>query len=227
MNDAQEFGNWLLDLLSELTTSKRAKRSRLSSDAEQSGSISSSVSNFFKFELISCMSCPTSGCCHVAVKREEIYLLQLNLIGDGKCNLNNLVQKFTATETLEDSEMAKCDRCGLKCISNRRIEINSAPTLLIVQLKRFDASRRYLSNPVSFPLTGFVVTAASGAESIYDCVAVSEFIEAHYVTYGQRGELSSWFNFNDAKTLAITSETMQRNCKNNTQAYLLFYIRRT
>ena len=229
MNDAQEFGSWLLNVLSELTTSKRVKRRRLSSESEQSGSgsASSTVSNFFKFELVSNMSCPTFGCCHVAVKCEDIFLLQLNLIGNGKCDLSTLLQKFTSTETLEDSEMAMCDRCEVKCMSSRRIEINSTPALLIVQLKRFDASHQYLSNPVSFPLTGLIVTTASGAASFYDCVAISEFSEAHYVSYGQRSELNSWFYFNDTKAVVVTLKTMEHKSKNNKHAYLLFYLRRT
>ena len=171
MQDAQEFGSWLIAALHEATDCQPVKRIRGSYAA---GVESSRISSLFSASMTSSLRC--ADCGRTSVTIGELLLLQLHLpSGKGKCDLVGLLREFVAEEILTADEIAKCDSCTQKSMSSKTPALTSAPPVLFVHLKRFHGNGRRRNNSVSFPLQGLVLPLAATAVSCSRAFKTKQF----------------------------------------------------
>ena len=67
------------------------------------------------------------------------------------------VQSFVQPEKLDSAEAWYCPRCKEHVQASKKLDLWTAPEVLILHLKRFQyttQSRRKIDAPITFPLTG-------------------------------------------------------------------------
>ena len=148
------------------------------------------------------------------------------------CNtLTDCLSKFTAIEVLEGANSYKCKSCDKKVRATKQLQLYSFPSVLTIQLKRFDIFRssagklhRKISFPSSFDFSDFV------CQETKDCVYnLSGFVvhvgssmsSGHYYAYC-RSQARTWVCFDDERTFCVGSE---KAFQESAGAYLLFYER--
>ncbi|QLL32644.1 hypothetical protein HG536_0D01660 [Torulaspora globosa] len=223
--DAHEFWQFLLN--------------RLHHDYQvcNGGSVDDSISDYrcncishstFQGLLKSSIVCPE---CNNDSKTTIDPFMDLSLDIKGKSNLYSCLDSFHRKEQLHDFNY-HCPRCNTSQDAIKRLSIHKLPTVLVLQLKRFE----HLLNGNSLKLNDFIEYPPylnmrdycdSGnpevkvPDIIYELIGVishkGTVNEGHYVATvkiaGRR-----WFKFSDSMVSSATQEESL-----NEQAYLLFY----
>lgn len=169
------------------------------------------------------------------------------------CNLKDILNLFTSVEDLED-EIYTCDHCPtFKQTATKQFSIVNPPEVLRLHLKRFRFCGRTwqkITSHVIFPmemnLQSFCTTPTNIAmetdgvgvitdlnifestnDLVYDLASVivhhgAGFSCGHYTAYCWNNEAASWIHCNDTRLSRCLPEDVL-----NSQAYVLFYSRRT
>jgi ubiquitin C-terminal hydrolase len=186
----------------------------------------SQVDRIFSASVTSRLLC--ASCRHVSHTTEPCSIIALHLpSGNSECSLVNLLRNYFAVETLTGGDVATCSHCGLKSSTKKKLDLHTAPSVLVVHFKRFAADGRRRNNPISFPLEDLRLFQTSSARvAIYDCLAIAQHhaSPAHYTSLARRDPAGEWFCFNDGSV----SPVLPRDdfCNSSSVAYLLFYVRR-
>ncbi|KDQ06861.1 hypothetical protein BOTBODRAFT_60381 [Botryobasidium botryosum FD-172 SS1] len=163
------------------------------------------------------------------------------------------LEEFVKEERLGEDDLWYCPRCKKHQQATKKIEIWKVPDILVVHLKRFSNSRILrdkIDAFIEFPIEGLdlekwvqerkvaqelladdVDIGELGLEDIqepliYDLYAVDEHMGGlgggHYRAYAKNPADQTWYHFDDAHVWKTSADEAV-----NSNAYLLFYQRRT
>lgn len=156
--------------------------------------------------------------------------------------LNECMEQFAKTETLDRDNKIICEFCGLKNKSRKRTMLWNTPKILIIQLKRFMVNNygiisQKLSNKVDYPIDNFNISKFIDPLSPYKnkCNYNLFAVNCHH-TLGQFNTINfghyttmvinrydnTWYEFDDCNPLSEIKNTDDLVSKN---AYMLFYYR--
>ncbi|CAL8253248.1 unnamed protein product [Arctogadus glacialis] len=149
--------------------------------------------------------------------------------------LQECIQLFTTTETLEEDNPWYCPVCKLHQLATKKLDLWGLPEVLIIHLKRFSYnkfSREKLDSLVHFPLRDLDFSDCllrkkltnGEPPSRYDLIAVSNHYgglrDGHYTSYSRNKDNGQWYYYDDSKVTFATEDQIVTNA-----AYLLFYHR--
>mmetsp|Transcript_6564 Transcript_6564/g.11531 ORF Transcript_6564/g.11531 Transcript_6564/m.11531 type:complete len:553 (-) Transcript_6564:99-1757(-) len=151
---------------------------------------------------------------------------------DSTMQLSSCLDLFTVQEQLSEQEAWYCPRCKEHKCAFKKMDIWSAPPILVLHFKRFsvDASSFWtekLETAVKFPLeldiSKYVLNP--GKVNTYSLAAVSNHFGGmgggHYTAYG-RNDNGKWFEFDDS---AVSEVGDVEKTFDYSAAYVIFYIR--
>uniref|UniRef100_A0ACD5U4U3 Uncharacterized protein n=1 Tax=Avena sativa TaxID=4498 RepID=A0ACD5U4U3_AVESA len=211
--DAHELLRCLLDKLDEYSVAPR-----LSSEEP-----SSIVKEVFGGQLKSQLHCPE--CNHCSDRLESF--LDLSLEINQMDTVLDSLESFTKIEVVESFI---CDGCKSRVDMEKRLKVERAPEVLVIQLKRFEnlgssisKIREMVKYQLELDLSPFMSSADTDPQN-YDLYGVVEHLgdssKGHYVCYIRSSE-TDWYLFNDDKVMKLSEEGVL-----DSKAYLLFYVKR-
>jgi ubiquitin C-terminal hydrolase len=185
------------------------------------------LSSLFDGLLESSVTCQT--CRKTSLTRDRYMDLSLDVADKSITTLERAFGKFTEDETLSDDNMVTCSRCREKRVVTKGLRLATAPTMLVVNFKRFmhDNCGRLsrLSKHVQFPLRleigDYMSRANRGKPLPYTLVAVLVHRGrscdcGHYFAYVRKG--NDWYLANDAEVTKVdVGEVL------SSQAYVMVY----
>jgi ubiquitin C-terminal hydrolase len=167
-----------------------------------------------------------------------------------KCKLSDCLDKFSATEMLDDDNLPTCDRCKKKRRCTKTLSVYRHPQVLVIHIKRFSyttVSRDKMETDVSFPSEGLDMSGylswdvkdagvgggrpahVHGTAPVYDLVGVCHHMGGltggHYTSFVDTSFGSGerkWTHFNDARVSPADVGQV-----GGPSAYVLFYRIRT
>lgn len=185
------------------------------------------LSSLFDGLLESSVTCQT--CNKISLTRDRYMDLSLDINSKSIHTLSDALENFTMEETLDADNKVTCTRCKTKRVVTKGLRLATAPTMLVINYKRFayDLYGRMsrISKNVSFPLRlvikDFMSKANRGKPPPYSLVAVlvhkgRSCDRGHYIAYVRKGK--DWYLANDEVVTKVdVSEVL------NSQAYVLVY----
>lgn len=158
--------------------------------------------------------------------------LDLSLEINHAQTVQRALQRFTTGEALDGANKYKCPKQNRPVRAVKRITIEEAPRVLIVQLKRFEfsLSGRKISRPVDFDealdLSPFM-SHRPATPALYDLYGVlvhqgHSMHSGHYYCFLKGAGGGEWHKFDDTRV----HTTSARNVLGQLP-YILFYIQRT
>lgn len=157
-----------------------------------------------------------------------------------KYNLEICLDNMIKDEQLDSNNKLRCDICGLKNQSIKKVQIWKAPQILVIQLKRFITNIYGIQtikiiNPVIYPIYNFNISKYFHPESpykensIYNLIGINIHHEidigsinaGHYISIIKNKYNNKWYIFDDAKD----PEELCEDKIQNKNAYLLFYYK--
>ena len=140
------------------------------------------------------------------------------------------MQDFFSAEKLEGDNQYECSNCAKHTNAVKTLSVKSAPSNLIINLKKFDKFgakiKSGLEYPSQFKLNEFLENSAKketkGQEMVYELYAVinhegSSSHKGHYNCY-VKNETGTWFVCDDEKVKKSNGKNFNPN-----KAYILFY----
>ncbi|KAJ7763535.1 hypothetical protein DFH07DRAFT_882362 [Mycena maculata] len=168
-------------------------------------------------------------------------------------SLQDCMDEFTKEEQLGEDDLWYCPQCKKHQQATKKFDLWKAPDVLVVHLKRFSNSRTLrdkIDAFVDFPVDGLDLGDMIGERAaakrlinegvaleglqlgnldeplIYDLFGVDEHMGGlgggHYRAYALNHANNTWYHFDDSYVTPARPEDSV-----NTNAYLLFYRRRT
>jgi len=185
------------------------------------------LSSLFDGLLESSVTC--QKCYKTSLTRDRYMDLSLDIADEDITTLAEAFEKFTNEETLCHDNMVTCSRCNVKRVVVKGLKLATAPTMLVINYKRF-AYDNYgrlnrLSKHVAFPLRleigEYMSRANRGKPPPYTLVAVLVHRGrscdcGHYFAYVRKGK--DWYLANDAEVTKVDIDEVLRS-----QAYVLVY----
>ena len=155
-------------------------------------------------------------------------------------DLFDCFDKFVEKEQLGDADTVYCSNCKQHTPPTKKMDVWSAPDVLILHLKRFQIvpgesgfhRREKINDFISFPIDGLDLTKyvkgpqdLENSPPIYDLYAVSHHMGGlgggHYVATCKHPMNGKWYNCNDSSVMETESGSAV-----SASAYVLFYKRR-
>lgn len=169
--------------------------------------------------------------CHtLSVNYETFSILSLPIPNVVTCNIMECFRQFFEEQQLDPPNQWNCVKCGVKTPSTQKITLIKMPTILIIQLARFDNSLIRNNCFIHYPLildyqyTG-VLTNPYTNDVKYELYSVvchqGSVNKGHYSTFVYKGDKNGWYYFND--TIFKSIQTLNEIIRSD--AYLLFYRR--
>jgi len=262
LHDAQELLMWLLDALHEdLNRVRRqaaetayqrvavdgahlaqAGQERCAAEAWRRHLLRnrSVVVDLFQGQIRSQLRCPQCGL--LSVTFDPFLYLTLPLpVGQESISLDDAVRLFCREEALDEDNAWECGHCCQRVAACKKLDLWKLPTLLCVNLKRFEwfqsndggpaaFQARKLDCSVDFPQECFdfgplvAVEAPQKEPLVYNLVSVVDHLGAHldsghYVATCRRPD--GWFRFDDNFVTPVPPEVTAVNRHN----YLLLFER--
>ncbi|CAN6288690.1 unnamed protein product [Urochloa humidicola] len=212
--DAQEFFSDLLEKLDEASVSPRSSLEEPSSTEE--GGIAKKI---FGGCLKSQLHCPECNRC--SDKSEPFIDLSLEITMME--SLMDALQSFTKVELIEDF---MCDGCKSRVNMEKHFEVEQAPEVLVIHLKRFTNFGGKISDKVKYPLEldiNSFMCSSDDTPQKYDLYGVvvhhGMYGRGHYVCY-IRSSVDDWYEFIDDKIRRFSEASVL-----DSAAYLLFYVK--
>lgn len=185
------------------------------------------LSSLFDGLLESSVTCQT--CDKVSLTRDRYMDLSLDINSDSIKTLSDALDNFTQDEILDADNKVTCTRCKAKRVVSKGLRLATAPTMLVINYKRFSydmyGRTTRISKNVSFPLRleikNFMSKANRGKPPPYSLVAVLvhkglSCDRGHYIAYVRKG--TDWYLANDEVVTKVELGEVLR-----AQAYVLVY----
>jgi len=185
------------------------------------------LSSLFDGLLESSVTCQT--CKKISLTRDRYMDLSLDINSKSIHTLSDALENFTMEETLDADNKVTCTRCKTKRVVTKGLRLATAPTMLVINYKRFayDMYGRLsrISKNVSFPLRlvikDFMSEANRGKPPPYSLVAVlvhkgRSCDRGHYIAYVRKGQ--DWYLANDEVVTKVDVNEVL-----SSQAYVLVY----
>lgn len=155
-----------------------------------------------------------------------------------KMDIYACFDKFCEREQLAEAETLYCSNCKQHLAPIKKMDVWSAPDMLVLQLKRFQyipgqyfVHREKINELIDFPVEGLDLTKyIKGpkddiAPAVYDLYAVSQHSGGlgggHYTAICKNFKDGSWYSFNDSHVSRVDASSAV-----DSSAYVLFYKRR-
>lgn len=249
--DAHEFLRSVLRLVEDEELREHAEGLRRAAASEDSGTASSSSaspepnadltaspSRVFGGLLVSQCQCTNRDCCASSFSFESFQDLSLD-VTEVTDTVEEALRLYTAPERLDKKNGWKCEQCAEVVRARKQITIYSAPSFLVLHLKRFRyETRGKVTKPVAFGaelnLRPFLCAGSPEATGplLYDLRVVVVHLDklgyshfGHYVAYVRcasesAGGGSSWWLLDDSQATEVPEAEVLRQ-----QAYMLLYSR--
>ncbi|TYZ67037.1 hypothetical protein PybrP1_008591 [[Pythium] brassicae (nom. inval.)] len=221
--DAHEFFRLLLDAM------QRACLRKAHIKAETHPAAATTlVHRVFGGTLRNTLKC--AKCAFVSERFDDFLDLSLE-VNHGITSVKSALQHFTAVETLDDSNAWKCARCKQPSRAEKGMAIETGPSVLVLQLKRFDAMFGKIKKHVEFAATldlaprmaaGSADRARGRCKYALHAVLVHAGYSTdcgHYYAF-VKGSSGQWYEMNDESVRWVSLDTVLQQ-----KAYMLFYSR--
>ncbi|PIN23230.1 Ubiquitin carboxyl-terminal hydrolase [Handroanthus impetiginosus] len=168
-------------------------------------------------------------CNHESERYENMMDLTLEIFGWVE-SLEDALTQFTSTEDLDGENMYRCTRCGAYVRARKQLDIQDAPNILTIVLKRFqEGNYGKINKCITFPEMLDMVPFMTGTDDIpplYMLYAVVVHLDTsnasfsgHYISYVKDLQ-GNWFRVDDTEVRPVAlSQVMSEG------AYILFYMR--
>ncbi|XP_041840493.1 ubiquitin carboxyl-terminal hydrolase 25-like isoform X2 [Melanotaenia boesemani] len=186
------------------------------------------AAKIFHGELSNTTTCSE---CRAEMNRDGMFwYLPLPLVDScsGVYSVEDGLEEFFKTSDLNGENQMYCEQCDTKVNAKRKNVLKHPPDVLILLLKRFDFSYRYMSfvkinSDVDVPNTVEV-----SENQKYELYAVVEHFgdlrSGHYVSaIKDQDDENKWFCFNDTTVTQINPPFLDVQYVKSRSAYLLFY----
>ncbi|CAF0978777.1 unnamed protein product [Didymodactylos carnosus] len=149
----------------------------------------------------------------------------------GPLTLKDCIKEYLTLETLDEhGQNYHCQACAMITNSTMKINLNTLPDILILQLKRFyfDSNLQQKKNDtfVDCPISSLDLRnyVATDVEQKYNLIAVSNHTgtiqSGHYTTNALNSIDKCWYQFDDESVTKIDEKSVITK-----EAYLLIYAR--
>jgi ubiquitin C-terminal hydrolase len=199
--DSSEFVIFLLDIIDE-------EIKKITKNSE--------VNKIFGLKMNVRIKCKFRECLNIVNKEETNNFLILDMEPEFK-TLDDAYRNHRSGVKLETENMYLCEKCKVKRIASKRVEIQDWPNHLIIILKRF---KQYgfrfskMNQPLDVPLEWRHNNKLSGAIIHY-----GNMNGGHYVYVGKHND--KWYLYDDSSVSEI--KTMEELKVLLTNAYCLYY----
>jgi ubiquitin C-terminal hydrolase len=160
-------------------------------------------------------------------------------------SLDECLSNFINDEKLDKYNKLKCSICFIKNRSNIKIQIWKAPKILVIHLKRFITNNygivtSKITNRVNYPINNFNIINYFHPDSpfknntYYNLIGINLHYSigdigsvnaGHYISIVKNNYDESWCVFNDSNdVIKINENNIEKNLQNS-NAYLLYYVR--
>jgi len=203
------------------------------------GTSYSRVTEIFSGFLHSSINCSDTTCGYSSNKFDPFLHLSLpipnntgSMIPMQTVTIEECMNEYCKQETLDDQNLWLCEGCNKKVKAIKKLDLWTAPPVLVIQLKRFGMTRiskdsrlvRYPTEKLDISRMISPVQLDSSKCFTYrlQCAVnhVGNLHGGHYYAYCLDEDTNKWFEFNDTHV----SEISRQNIVTNT-AYILFYVR--
>lgn len=233
--DCVEFCNFLLDSLNnELKTMNYTPKYFLNKETSLADTSwlkylsenDTIITHLFVGQVSSRLKC---GICHTSsVNYEEFSILSLPIPKAITCNIMECFRQYFKEHQLDSLNQWKCIKCGMKTPSTQKMTLIKKPSILIIQLKRFDNNLIKNNCFIQYPInlnhqyTGLPINPQlnSFKYELYSVVCHRGSINnGHYSAFVYKGDKTGWYYFDDTvfRSVQTLSEIITQD------AYLLFY----
>ncbi|XVF39624.1 hypothetical protein PTKIN_Ptkin01aG0048800 [Pterospermum kingtungense] len=221
--DAHEFLRYAIDAMQSVCLTEARVGSSGCSE-EETTLIGLTFGGYLRSK-IKCMKCRGKS-----ERQERMMDLTVEIEGD-IATLEEALQRFSRTETLDGENKYKCSRCKSYEKAKKKLTIFEAPNVLTIALKRFQSGKfGKLNKAIRFPeilnLAPYMSSGTSDNSPIYRLYAVVVHLDVmnaafsgHYVCY-IRNVHNKWFKIDDS---TVTSTELERVLTKG--AYMLLYAR--
>lgn len=183
----------------------------------------SGITEIFTGFLYSSITCP--NCSFVSNAFEPYLSLSLPI---SKNHIYDCLIEFNKIETLDNNNLWLCDKCNNNVSALKKIEIWTAPPILVIQFKRFNSLLHKNNSFIDYPLNNFdikmITSKHQNINTTYKLISVINHIGningGHYYSYCINEELNKWYEFDDSEISEISINNIITN-----NAYMLYYIR--
>jgi ubiquitin carboxyl-terminal hydrolase 2/21 len=210
---------------------------------EHLSSNSSIITDEFCGQLISTTQC--SVCNEVYTKFEPFYDISLP-VPEGNTDLQTLddcIREYTKVEQLDVDNMFECKKCCCKCVGTKRLQVSILPNVLVLHLKRFEATQttnddgtitfgmKKVQTKVKFPTIDYNASSIAydsntlPSQPMYNLFAVCNHVGetmscGHYTATCIDPHTNSWYSFDDKDVQKLSEPNF-----NYSEAYMLFYVK--
>jgi len=167
----------------------------------------------------------------ISICPEPYFILNLSIPPDNKSpNLLDCFDLYTQGEVLDGENMIFNETTGCKESAKKNLTFWSFPTILVIDLKRFNNQNRKNQNLITFPLENLdlskYVSGYNKDKYVYDLYAVcnhsGNVLGGHYTSFVKNAN-GKWYHYNDTSVSEIGMETQIITPK----AYCFFYRKRS
>ena len=198
------------------------------------GSSYSRITEIFSGFLHSSTCCPDPECAFSSNKFDPfLHLsLQMPLSQESTLTIEECIHEYCKEEILDPNNLWHCDGCGNKVRAIKKLQLWTAPPVLVIQFKRFGVARnRKDSRFIKYPMNHFDISSIISPHSLdqskcykyrLQCVInhTGSLNGGHYYTYCLDEDSGEWYKFDDLHVTKIPQDFIVTS-----NAYLLFYMR--
>jgi ubiquitin C-terminal hydrolase len=213
--DAHEFLRCLVDAWQAQCLKATGKKSQQIPHPVQGTTFVHAVFGGMLSSTVTCMSCHNLS---------SVYdpCLDISLEVKGSSSVSDAIRRYCVGEKLEPKSYA-CSNCNKRVDAEKRLDIHSLPSVLVLQLKRFGYS--HLAKKLNKHLEFSPTLSIPSHDNVYDLQSVlvhegSSASVGHYYTY-VKGPNGMWYRMDDEFVKVVSINEVL-----NAQAYILFYIMR-
>ena len=167
----------------------------------------------------------------ISIKPEPYFMINLPIpINNKSPTLENCFDLYVEGEILDGDNSVLNEKTNLKEAANKNITFWSFPTILVIDLKRFNYQNRKNQILITFPLDNLdlskYVCGYNKKSYVYDLYGVcnhsGNVLGGHYTSFVKNAN-GKWYHFNDinVKEINDTSKIISPN------AYCFFYRKKT
>ena len=167
----------------------------------------------------------------VSIKPEPFFIINLPIpLSNKSPTLYDCFDLYVEGEVLDGENMVFCEKTNQKENVKKSITFWSFPTILVIDIKRFNYQNRKNQMMVTFPLENLdlskYVTGYNKQSYIYDLYGVcnhsGNVLGGHYTSYVKNAN-GKWYHFNDTSVNEVLLEQQIISPK----AYCFFYRKKT
>ena len=147
-------------------------------------------------------------------------------------NIQDCFKEYSKEEKLDENNLWSCEGCNCKVSAIKKLQLWKAPTILVIQLKRFGYDRSRKDNRlVHFPLEHLDISSMISQYSFDPSECYKYRLQCvinhsgglhggHYFSYCLDDDTKKWYKYDDERVSLISSNIIV-----SSTAYLLFYMR--